>query len=85
MEMKINMLIAFGIIGTRNTIAFRQPEDMAEDQVICANETGVVGRFQQHIGQVMTCVGHDVGMNLHFGDWHLSGQGPRADIAIWSK
>lgn len=41
------------------------------EHVRCANETGVVGRFQQQIGHVMTCVGSDLDPNMHlyFGDW----------------
>ena len=41
------------------------------EHVRCANETGVVGRFQQQIGHVMTCVGSDLDpdMHLYFGDW----------------
>lgn len=52
------------------------------EQKLCATENGVVGRFQQNIGQVMTCVGMDVGMNLRFGDWHGS-RHTKPDITIW--
>lgn len=40
---------------------------MAADQVVCANEIGVVGHFHEHVGHVMTCIGMDVGMPLRFG------------------
>lgn len=55
---------------------------MSENQVVCANEIGVVGRFHEHIGQVMTCVGRDVGMQLRFGDWYRPGAGGKADVTI---
>lgn len=69
--------------GAGRILAFSQPLDMSTDQVVCANEIGVVGRFHQHIGQVMTCVGRDLGMQLRFGDWHNAGNGRKADVTIW--
>ncbi|KAL9594117.1 MAG: hypothetical protein Q9219_007207 [cf. Caloplaca sp. 3 TL-2023] len=53
------------------------------EQAQCGNEIGVVGRFQQHIGQVMTCVGLASGMALRFGTWHGETDAGIPDITIW--
>ena len=46
-------------------------EISTSEHVRCATETGVVGRFQQHVGHVMTCVGESLNppMHVYFGDW----------------
>lgn len=61
------------------------PAPLDSDNVRCGNETGVVGRFQQHIGQVMTTVGLHTGMKLYFGDWHSRQPYLVPDLTIWDE
>jgi hypothetical protein len=42
------------------------------EQVFCGDEHGVQGRFQERVGQVMTGVFTDQGMDLSFGDFKAS-------------
>ena len=48
------------------------------EQVFCGDEYGVQGRFQERVGQVMTGVFTDQGMDLSFGD--IKASIPRAYI-----
>lgn len=68
---------------TNAVIAYSQPSHFSNEQVYCNNEAGVLGRFQHHVGQVMTCVGHDLRMQLRFGDWHDTTAERKADTTIW--
>ncbi|KAL9024857.1 MAG: hypothetical protein Q9196_006209 [Gyalolechia fulgens] len=56
---------------------------VGRERVKCANEIGVVGRFQQQVGHVMTAVGEDLGMRLSFGDWYARQSDSVPDITIW--
>ncbi|KAL8743400.1 MAG: hypothetical protein Q9184_008120, partial [Pyrenodesmia sp. 2 TL-2023] len=68
-----------------HAITFEGTADMFNrEQVMCANETGVVGRFHQQVGHVMTCVGLDTGMRLYFGDWHGESHAI-PDLTIWNQ
>lgn len=50
----------------------------------CAIEGGVVGRFEQQVGHVMTCVGLDLEMKLYFGDYYGSHE-TIPDLTIWDE
>ncbi|KAL8871045.1 MAG: hypothetical protein Q9174_003048, partial [Haloplaca sp. 1 TL-2023] len=54
------------------------------DRVMCATEAGVTGRFLQHVGQVMSCVGQELRLPMCFGDWH-GGTKHIPDVTIWKK
>ena len=54
------------------------------DRVKCATEAGVTGRFLQHVGQVMSCVGHELSLPLWFGDWQ-GGSKDIPDVTIWKE
>ncbi|KAL8944839.1 MAG: hypothetical protein Q9211_000446 [Gyalolechia sp. 1 TL-2023] len=74
-----------------HAITWRHPHDRLQEyfsiftveRVKCANEIGVVGRFQQQVGHVMTAVGEDLGMDLSFGDWYARPSKLVPDITIW--
>ncbi|KAL8949739.1 MAG: hypothetical protein Q9222_004185 [Ikaeria aurantiellina] len=72
----------FGIEVSMVLQSSQQGADFAEI-VRCANETGVVGRFQQQVGHVMSHVGLDLGMHLYFGDWHDKSH-LVPDLTIWT-
>ncbi|KAL8888568.1 MAG: hypothetical protein Q9215_004017 [Flavoplaca cf. flavocitrina] len=56
----------------------------SSEQIRCCNEIEVVGRFQNNVGHVMTCVGRDLGMYLSFGDWYGGGtREVNPDLALW--
>ncbi|KAL8848577.1 MAG: hypothetical protein Q9221_006410 [Calogaya cf. arnoldii] len=75
-----------GVTWPNRTLMWRANNSTDREHVRCANETGVVGRFQQHIGHVMTCVGEDLAppMYVYFGDWCYGGAGTVPDLTIWS-
>ena len=59
---------------------YNQPNRYTTEQVMCGNESGVVGRFQQHDGHVMTMVLQHMrsavgNKSLRFGDWRPPGAG----------
>ncbi|KAI4221283.1 MAG: hypothetical protein L6R36_007013 [Xanthoria steineri] len=68
-----------------HAIMWRADNHTDSEHVRCANETGVVGRFQQQIGHVMTCVGSDLDpdMHLYFPDWWDEGA-KVPDLTVWS-
>ena len=77
--------------GFQNEImVFNQPDRYTNEQVMCGNEIGVVGRFQRHIGRVMTMVLQNMrsavgNKSLRFGDWRNPG-GPSfyPDLSIYN-
>jgi hypothetical protein len=42
---------------------------LSKEQVVVGDETGVQGRFQQHVGHVMTGVFRSLGVDLRFSDF----------------
>jgi hypothetical protein len=45
------------------------PASIAREHFICGDEAGVQGRFNQHIGQVMSAVSVAMGIDLAFADY----------------
>jgi hypothetical protein len=45
---------------------------MCLEQVAVGDEISVVGRFQQHVGQVMSAVYQSLGMDIRMGDCKIS-------------
>src|SRR4051812_29579707 len=48
------------------------PHDIHHEHVYCGDEISVVGRFSQHIGQVMSAVFQNLGMDIHMGDFRTT-------------
>ncbi|KAL9037109.1 MAG: hypothetical protein Q9180_003910, partial [Flavoplaca navasiana] len=68
--------------GTARRTLTWNPDPINSDRVTCATEVGITGRFLQHVGQVMSRVGHELNLPLCFGDW----KGKRQDIpdvTVW--
>ena len=47
----------------------RRPHDIYYEHMYCGDEITVVGRFGQHLGQTMSAVFLNLGMDIHFGDF----------------